>query len=91
MESFCTLGYLLELIIKIWRFQKIKIKSSNSGEFESFFFHQNSFSYRQTEITFFRSKFGENLPAKATLNPITRVVASKLRPITPPTLKHGLH
>jgi hypothetical protein len=42
MEFFCILGYLLELIIKIWRFEKIN-KSSNSGEFESFFSMKNPF------------------------------------------------
>jgi hypothetical protein len=34
-ESFYILGYLLELIITIWGFEKIK--SSKSGKFGSFF------------------------------------------------------
>jgi hypothetical protein len=38
-ESFFIIGYLLELIIKIWRFGKKK--SSKSGEFLSFFSMKN--------------------------------------------------
>jgi hypothetical protein len=58
----------LELIIKIWKLGKKKIfkKSSKSGKFESFLPWKILLLY--VEITFFRSKFGENSPAKETLN-----------------------
>jgi hypothetical protein len=43
-ETFYVIDYLLELIIKIWQFEKKK--SSKSGEFGSFFNHEKSLHIR---------------------------------------------
>jgi hypothetical protein len=51
-ESFYILGYLLELIIKFWRFEK-KIPST-------FFQFSHEKSLAEVEIIIFMSKFGEN-------------------------------
>ncbi len=63
---FYILGFLLELIIKIWWFEKIIFQ--RPGEFGSFFFsHEKSFVCIGQNHFFFRSKFGENSPEKETL------------------------
>jgi hypothetical protein len=54
LESFYILGYLLQLIIKIWQIWAI------------FFFHENPFVL--VEIIFFSTKLGENLPVKETVS-----------------------
>jgi hypothetical protein len=63
-ESFYILGYLLELMKKIWRFENENLKY---GEFGSFFSNGKSFVYVEIIPIFARLKFGENSPVKETL------------------------
>jgi hypothetical protein len=57
------LGYLLKLLIRIWRFG-IPF-SLKSGEFEPFLPPTKNPLYRsKLETIFFRSKFGENFAKK---------------------------
>ncbi len=56
--SFYTLGYLLELIIKIW--QSGNFFFAKSGKFGLFF--PRKILYIYVEIIFWRLKFGKILP-----------------------------
>jgi hypothetical protein len=62
-ESFYILAYLLELIIKIWWFEKNK--SSKFGKFGSFFSTKKILCIGWNHI--FQVKFGENLLVEETL------------------------
>jgi hypothetical protein len=68
VSFFYILGYLLELSIKIWRLGILMVQ--NLAKLSLVFAHEKSFWYIgrnhifQVEIIFFRSKFGENSPAK---------------------------
>jgi hypothetical protein len=59
--SFYLLGYLLELITKIWQFGFFSLQNLANLAF----FSLKNLS--KVEIIFFRLKFGENLPAKEML------------------------